>query len=157
MQVGVRCRFNPWVGKIPWRRAQPTPVLLPGKSPCTEEPGRLQSIVLHRVGHGWSDWARSTCNQNNINTLNKTVSNSSVSTDFLISLFKIKPLFPRQESKFMYLCNLTTITFPVTEQLPTCLPCQIYSYIWNSSLWKYQTTSWTSNKKKAMLSWVGES
>ena len=28
-----RCRFNPWVGKIPWRRAwQPTPVFLPGKS-----------------------------------------------------------------------------------------------------------------------------
>ena len=26
-------RFNPWVGKIPWRRkSQPTPVLLPGKS-----------------------------------------------------------------------------------------------------------------------------
>ena len=26
-------RFNPWVGKIPWRRKwQPTPVLLPGKS-----------------------------------------------------------------------------------------------------------------------------
>ena len=25
-------RFNPWVGKIPWRRKrQPTPVLLPGK------------------------------------------------------------------------------------------------------------------------------
>ena len=28
-----RCRFNPWIGKIPWRRAwQPTPVFLPGKS-----------------------------------------------------------------------------------------------------------------------------
>ena len=28
-----RCRFDPWVGKIPWRRAwQPTPVLLPGES-----------------------------------------------------------------------------------------------------------------------------
>ena len=28
-----RCRFNPWVGKIPWRRARhPTPVFLPGKS-----------------------------------------------------------------------------------------------------------------------------
>ena len=27
------CRFNPWVWKIPWRRAwQPTPVFLPGKS-----------------------------------------------------------------------------------------------------------------------------
>ena len=37
--------FSPWVRKIPWRRAwQPTPVLLPGDSPWTEEPGRLQSI-----------------------------------------------------------------------------------------------------------------
>ena len=28
-----RCRFNPWVGKIPWRRKwQPTPVFLLGKS-----------------------------------------------------------------------------------------------------------------------------
>jgi len=28
-----RCRFNPWVGMIPWRRAQqPTPVFLPGES-----------------------------------------------------------------------------------------------------------------------------
>ena len=27
-----RCGFNPWVRKIPWRRAwQPTPVLLPGE------------------------------------------------------------------------------------------------------------------------------
>ena len=26
-------KFNPWFGKIPWRRAwQPTPVLLPGES-----------------------------------------------------------------------------------------------------------------------------
>ena len=28
-----RCRFDPWVRKIPWRRKrQPTPVFLPGKS-----------------------------------------------------------------------------------------------------------------------------
>ena len=27
-----RCRFHPWEGKIPWRRAwQPTPVFLPGE------------------------------------------------------------------------------------------------------------------------------
>ena len=39
-----RPRFDPWVGKIPWRRAwQPTLVLLSGESPCTEEPGGLQS------------------------------------------------------------------------------------------------------------------
>ena len=26
-----RCGFDPWVGKIPWKRAQqPTPVFLPG-------------------------------------------------------------------------------------------------------------------------------
>ena len=37
-----RCRFDPWVGKIPWRRAwQPTPLFLPGESPRTEEPGGL--------------------------------------------------------------------------------------------------------------------
>ena len=46
-----RCRFDPRVRKIPWRRAwQPTPVFLPRKSPWTEEPGGLQSIGLHRVG-----------------------------------------------------------------------------------------------------------
>ena len=29
-----RCRLNPWVLKIPWRRAwQPSPVFLPGESP----------------------------------------------------------------------------------------------------------------------------
>ena len=29
----MRPGFDPWVGKIPWRRAwQPTPVLLPGES-----------------------------------------------------------------------------------------------------------------------------
>ena len=35
VKTSVQCRrpgFNPWVGKIPWRRKwQPTPVLLPGK------------------------------------------------------------------------------------------------------------------------------
>ena len=32
LQCG-RCRFDPWVGKIPWRRTwQPTPVFLPGES-----------------------------------------------------------------------------------------------------------------------------
>ena len=28
-----QCGFDPWAGKIPWRRAwQPTPVFLPGES-----------------------------------------------------------------------------------------------------------------------------
>ena len=53
-----RCRFNPWVGKIPWRRAwQPNPVFLLGESPWTEETGGLQSMWWQRVRHDWSDWA----------------------------------------------------------------------------------------------------
>ena len=31
-EIHRRCRFNPWVGKIPWRREwKPTPVFLPGE------------------------------------------------------------------------------------------------------------------------------
>ena len=46
-----RHRLDPWVGKIPWRRAcQPSPVFLAGESPWTEEPGGLQSIQFQRVG-----------------------------------------------------------------------------------------------------------
>ena len=45
--------FDPWVEKIPWRRAgKTTPVFLPRESPWTEEPGRLQSMGSQRVGHG---------------------------------------------------------------------------------------------------------
>ena len=44
------CGFDPWVGKINWKRAwQPTPVVLPGESPWTEEPGsKLQGLVMDR-------------------------------------------------------------------------------------------------------------
>ena len=46
----MRCSFNPWVGKVPWRRAwQPTPAFLPGRIPWTEEPGGLHSTGLQRV------------------------------------------------------------------------------------------------------------
>ena len=52
-----RCRFYPWVRKMPWRRAwQPTPVFSPGES-------RGQRILAgrsrwsHGVGHDWSNWA----------------------------------------------------------------------------------------------------
>ena len=45
-----RCKrrtFDPWVGKVPWKRAwQPTPVFLPGEPPWTEEPGGLQTTGL---------------------------------------------------------------------------------------------------------------
>ena len=42
----------PGLGRFPWRRAQqPTPVFLPGESPWTEVPGRLQSMGSQRVEH----------------------------------------------------------------------------------------------------------
>ena len=41
-----KCRFNPWVGKILWRRAwQPTPVFLPGES---------HGQRSQRAGHDWA-------------------------------------------------------------------------------------------------------
>ena len=51
-----RHELDPWVEKIPWRRAwQPTPVFLPGESPWTGEPGGLQA---HRVTKGWTQLKR---------------------------------------------------------------------------------------------------
>ena len=53
LQCG-RPGFDPWVGRIPWRRKwQPTPVLLPGKS------HGWRSLVGYslgswRVGHNWA-------------------------------------------------------------------------------------------------------
>ena len=45
-----RPRFNPWIGKSPWRRElQPTPVFLPGEFPWTEEPEGFQ-----RLRHNWA-------------------------------------------------------------------------------------------------------
>ena len=43
----------PGLGGIPpgGRAWQPIPVFLPGESPWTEEPGRLQSMGSQRVGH----------------------------------------------------------------------------------------------------------
>ena len=47
-----RCRFHPWVSKVPWRRKwQPTPELFPGITLWTEKPGGLKFMVLERVGH----------------------------------------------------------------------------------------------------------
>ena len=50
LQCG-RPGLDPWVEKIPWRRAwQPAAVFLPAEPPWTE-PGGLQSMGSQRVGH----------------------------------------------------------------------------------------------------------
>ena len=44
-----KLRFDPWSRKIPWRKKwQPTPILLPGKTPWTEEPGGLELMETQR-------------------------------------------------------------------------------------------------------------
>ena len=53
LQCG-RLRFNPWVGKISWRREwQAHSSILIWKISQTEEPGMLQSLGSLRVGHDW--------------------------------------------------------------------------------------------------------
>ena len=52
-----RCRFNPWVGKIPWRRKwQPTPVFLPGESH-----GQRSLVGYSPPGHKESDTTEHSC------------------------------------------------------------------------------------------------
>ena len=51
-----RCRFHPWVRKIPWsRKWQPTPVSLPGESHGQRSLVSYSPWGCERVGH---DWAR---------------------------------------------------------------------------------------------------
>ena len=46
------CRFDPWVGKVPWRREWlPTPAFLPGEAPGQRSvAGGLESMRSQRVG-----------------------------------------------------------------------------------------------------------
>ena len=55
-----RCKrhgFNPWVRKIPWKRACNPSNILAWRIPRIEEAGGLQSIGSHRTGQNWSDLA----------------------------------------------------------------------------------------------------
>ena len=52
----VRCRFNSWVVKIPWKKAwQSTPVFLPGESQ-----GQRNQAGYNPWGHNESDMTEET-------------------------------------------------------------------------------------------------
>ena len=54
-----RAGFDPWVGKIPWRRAwQPTPTFLPGESYGQRSLAGYSLLGSQRVRKDWSDLAR---------------------------------------------------------------------------------------------------
>ena len=60
-----RCRFDPWVGKIPWRRKwQPTPVFLPGKSQ-----GQRSLVCYSSWGHKELDMTEVTEHSNIVKSL----------------------------------------------------------------------------------------
>ena len=51
-----RHRFDPWVGEEPLEKGMATlSNILAWRIPWTEEPGRLQSMGTHRIGHDWGN------------------------------------------------------------------------------------------------------
>ena len=57
LPANTRHRFNPWIRKIPWRRAwQATPIFWPGESHGQKSLAGY-SPRDHRVRHDWSDLA----------------------------------------------------------------------------------------------------
>ena len=72
MQETQKTQFNPWVGKIPWRAWQPTPVCLSGES------HRLRSLVDYSSqGHKESDTTKATEHSHMALPLVKTLSANS--------------------------------------------------------------------------------
>ena len=53
---------------------KPTPVSLPGEAPWKEEPGRLQSLKLQRVGHDWVTKHSTFCVRENALNLKANIS-----------------------------------------------------------------------------------
>ena len=73
--------FDPWVGKIPWRRAwQPTPVFLPGESPWPEEPGGLWSTGSYGVRHSGSNSTAQLCSDGASFTAGRVITQSQSHT-----------------------------------------------------------------------------
>ena len=58
----LKTNHNPQRRRRNW---QPTPVFLPGKIVWMEEPGRLRSMGLQRVGHNWATNTNTTHSINN--------------------------------------------------------------------------------------------
>ena len=48
-QGGIRCRFDPWVGRAPGGGMATSSSILAWKIPWTEEPGGIQSLGSQRV------------------------------------------------------------------------------------------------------------
>ena len=130
-----RCKrhgFNPWVGKIPWRRTwQPPAVSLPRESPWTEEPGGLQSTGSQRVRHDWSDLAHTHDDQSGVRSVKENESPQENQMAIALPKFLFINLPPGLITQFLIFtssCFLPLILlFTITE------PNQWGAWPW--SLW----------------------
>ena len=62
--------FNPWVGKILWRRKwQPNPVFLPGESHGQRS---LVGYIVHRVTKSWTQLKRLSTHAHTLNNMGKS-------------------------------------------------------------------------------------
>ena len=105
-----RCRFNPWGQEDPLEEEMAThSSILAWEIPWTEEPGGLQSMGSHRVGHNWVTehiWAR--CRREKC--FKDQNSSHSDCLDFLFELSK----------------ELTWCTIAVKRQVYLCCRCQTW-------------------------------
>ena len=102
-----RLGFDPWVGKIPWRRAwQPTPVFLPGES---HGQGSLVGYVPQdcRVRHEWSDLAQHS--KRGVHIVNAIFSLSYVTMSIYFLGFGWFPLSNLSSSPLFLIANTTFI------------------------------------------------
>ena len=100
-----RPRFDPWVGKIPWRREwQSTPVFW--RISWTEEPGWLQFMGLQRVGYNWT-----------------TNTHKTALFVFLLKLFQV---CPSEVHSGWLLCSFDMpLPFCLSEHFLTSWHCQM--------------------------------
>ena len=93
-----RRRFNPWVRRISWRiswrRAWPlTPVLWPGESPWTEEPGGLQAMGSHSQTWLTAPF-RQTCVWGTLGSLQLVTGTAAQGSDLFFSFLQVYKSFP---------------------------------------------------------------
>ena len=95
------CKFNSWVGQIPWRRAwQPTPVFLPGES-------HGQRSLVHRVAQSLTGLKRISTHTLILHS-HVEATNKGVTGNCYLSATR------RDEDNF---CSKVTITSPTWESL----------------------------------------
>ena len=79
-----RCEFDPWVGKIPWRRArQPTPVFF-----CGESHGQRSPVSYSPGGHKESDMTQQLSTHIHTHTHTANICWESQSSEKIIQLAK---------------------------------------------------------------------